>query len=186
MTLLVARQLQAGHDRALCAPLDFELAPGETLGLRGPNGAGKTTLLRTLTGQIPPFAGSVTRRPGLRFAVQAQHPHRPRDLPLSARDYLALLGAPAEAPADIAALFSKRIDRLSGGQFQLLHLWALLSTPGDILALDEPTNNLDPQRIDRLLELLAQRRPGVAALVVSHDADFLERTGARVLTLEPS
>ncbi|WP_341274790.1 ABC transporter ATP-binding protein [Rhodocyclus gracilis] len=160
---------------------------GEIVGIGGPNGAGKSTLLAAIAGSAHVFAGGVERRPGLRLAHQTQMSPAFAGVPFSGADLLALTGASADGlPPWLAPLLRKRLDQLSGGQRQFLHLWACLHAPADLVMLDEPTNNLDPAGV-AALELALHRRAaeGVGLLVVSHDARFIAAVCDRVLTLEP-
>ncbi|PZR19096.1 MAG: ABC transporter, partial [Azospira oryzae] len=75
-------------------------------------------------------------------------------------------------------------DRLSGGQLQFLHLWACLQAPADVILLDEPTNNLDPQGVAALGAAIAARAAAGAGIVlVSHDDDFVAAACQRVVRL---
>jgi ATPase subunit of ABC transporter with duplicated ATPase domains len=73
--LIEARELAIGFGgRAIASGIDLRIDPGDLWGVIGPNGAGKTTLIRTLMGVLPPVAGAVTRRDGLRFgSVKQRH-----------------------------------------------------------------------------------------------------------------
>jgi zinc transport system ATP-binding protein len=78
-------------------------------------------------------------------------------------------------------MLEQRIDALSGGQYQLLCVWAALGSAMDLVLLDEPTNNLDPRTEALLTEILAEQRGRRAALLVSHERSFLETACSRVL-----
>jgi energy-coupling factor transporter ATP-binding protein EcfA2 len=71
-----------------------------------------------------------------------------------------------------------RMDRLCGGQFQLLSVWALLATTTDLVLLEEPTNNLDPQGERILAEILIAEQGRRAALLVSQERDAWRRPAA--------
>jgi zinc transport system ATP-binding protein len=75
------------------------------------------------------------------------------------------------------------MDRLSGGEFQLLSLWAVLAGMGQLVLLDEPTNNLDPAHVHLAATAISARREARATLVVSHDRAFLERVCTRIHNL---
>ena len=81
----------------------------------------------------------------------------------------------------IADKLFQRCDRLSGGQFQLLTVWACLGGDARLVILDEPTNNMDPEAVAALSELLLSSRGDRAVLVVTHDARFFAGVPARVL-----
>lgn len=183
--LLAVSALVAGHVRPVVGPVDFTLARGEVLGLAGANGAGKSTLLAALAGAARRFSGTVRQAPGVRLSWQAQQQPEVAGLPLNGRELLALTGAsPAGLPPWLAGCLEERLDRLSGGQLQFLHLWACLQAPAEVLLLDEPGNNLDPQGLAALGAAIAARAAaGAGLLLVSHDAGFMAATCHRVLQL---
>jgi ATPase subunit of ABC transporter with duplicated ATPase domains len=184
--VLECEALVAGYAGPVVGPVTFGVAPGEVLGLHGRNGAGKSTVLGAIAGSARVFAGSLRRRPGLRVAYQRQRAIRPAELPLTGRDLLRLTGAPAsEAPEAIRPLLDLRLDRLSGGQFQLVHTWSCLGGPAELVLLDEPTNNLDPTATAALAELVREGHGRRAVLVVSHEADFLATVCTRTVHLSP-
>ncbi len=186
--LLAYREVTAGYAAPLVGPASFELNEGDVLGLVGPNGAGKSTLLGALTGSSRVFSGEVFRRAGATFAVQRQLPVRARDVPLRGRELLELTGAPAAAaPPSVVPLLESRVDRLSGGQFQLIAVWACLGSAAQVVILDEPTNNMDPSAVDALIELLHASMAGRGVLVVTHDERFLARATTHLFRLgEPA
>lgn len=172
--LLTVTDLVVGYAAPVLGPLSFTLPPERALGIVGANGCGKSTLLKALYGQARIFSGTLARGAGVTFACQQQHPVRLEQVPLSVRDYLRLLDADREAlPERLAALADRRIDSLSGGQYQLLAVWACLASPAQVALLDEPTNNLDPDGVTLLTDWLRKRRPGHSLLLISHDAEFM-------------
>lgn len=184
MTLLTLENVTVGYQKPILANVSFTVGKGEVLGLSGSNGCGKSTLLKALSGEARIFAGSVSKAPGLAISLQKQHPPRLANFPLSANEYLQLMHADrAELPPRLAALRHKRVDSLSGGQFQLLSIWACLASPSQLILLDEPTNNLDPAGVTLLLELLANRRAGQGIVLISHDKDFVQAATTRQLDL---
>lgn len=183
--LLVADGLVAGYTEPVIGPLSFEVGVGEVVGLWGANGCGKSTLLRAIANQARIFAGHIERRPGLTLAWQTQQPTRPDEMPLDGRDYLRYARADREpAPARLVPWLNHRVDTLSGGQFQLLAVWAMLGGAADLVLLDEPTNNLDPEGQRTLVDILTLEHGTRAVLLVSHARDFLDRACARVLELK--
>jgi ABC-type Mn2+/Zn2+ transport system ATPase subunit len=172
----------------------LRLDAGRCVGVFGANGSGKSTLVRGLVGLLPPLAGGVARRPGLRAAYVPQHrgmePHWPMtgldaaSLAVSAgqrfgwmgrgaarrvRDALDRLGAAGLADRPFAAL--------SGGQQQRLILAGALATDPDVLVLDEPTDGLDVRSEDALLEAVRRvAAGGVGVVMISHEIRDL--TGA--------
>lgn len=189
--LLEACNLVAGYAKPVFAPLSFSLARGEIVGLVGPNGCGKSTLLAALLGSARLFGGEVRRAPGLAISLQTQRQPELDGVPLSGRELLAMTGARAAGlpPALVGdeggkAVLEQRLDQLSGGQRQFLHLWACLQAPADVILLDEPTNNLDPAGVTHLVSALSDRAAqGAGLIVVSHDERFIAGVSARVVRL---
>ncbi len=174
----------AGYARPVSPPVTFSVARGEVVGLAGPNGIGKSTLLKAILGAARFCAGTVARAPGTRIGYLPQQPARLPEVPLSGRELLDALGADRLVPpARLAARLAGRIDRLSGGEYQLLMLWATLAGAGELILLDEPTNNLDAAHIRAAAEEIAAARPQRATLVVSHDRAFLDAVCTRIVDL---
>ncbi len=176
------------------------VSPGDRLAVLGPNGGGKTTLLKLILGILQPTSGSVRvfgRAPGERSSHIGYVPQRlegaasRKDLPIRVIE-VTLMGllAPgrrgfrysreeidrAEAAlrqVEMYAYKDKRFCDLSGGQQQrTLIARALVSDP-ELLILDEPTANIDPQGKFCLYEVLSRIGHGVTTLVVSHDMSIL-------------
>ncbi|MGM0413511.1 MAG: ATP-binding cassette domain-containing protein [Pseudomonadota bacterium] len=183
MSLLEAAGLVAGYAEPVAGPLDLTLEPGEVVGIAGPNGAGKSTLLRALAGEPLVHAGGL-RRAGGELALLPQRPPRPAEIPLTAREYLGLVGA--EALPTMGPWLDRRVDALSGGQFQLLAAQARLGAGAAVVLLDEPTNNLDPAAVEGVAEAIDRAAAsGRGVVVVSHEGAFLARTCHRVREVEP-
>jgi len=182
--LLRVEELCAGYTRPVFGPVSFSVDRGEVIGVRGPNGSGKSTLLNALVGGAHIFSGAVHRRPGVRISHQQQAALPLDNVPLSGRELLALTGADARGlPEWIAPLMRKRLDRLSGGQLQFMQVWACLKAPVDVVLLDEPTNNVDPEGVRHLQLQIAAIRPTHALLVISHDRAFLDGISTRSIDL---
>ncbi|MBK1721814.1 ATP-binding cassette domain-containing protein [Thiocystis violacea] len=177
--------LTAGYRRPVVGPLSLSLRRGERLGIWGPNGTGKSTLLKAIGRAAQVFAGRIERAPGLRIAYLDQQPLRLPAMPITGRELLRAAGATTQgAPKALTGLLRQRIDRLSGGQYQLLWIWSALATEADLVLLDEPTNNLDPGRREQLIEILQTRHSSQALALVSHDREFLQQTCSHLLELE--
>jgi cobalt/nickel transport system ATP-binding protein len=186
--------------------VDLDILPGHRLGLFGPNGCGKTTLLSVMMGLLPPQAGEVrfAGRPvagerdlwDLRCAVGLVLQHAddqilfPTVLDDVAFGPLNLGLAPADARQraletldflGLAGFENRLAHKLSGGEKKLVTLAGVLAMRPRALLLDEPTASLDPATRDRLVDILA--RIEAAVLVVSHDWDFLARTGREFYTI---
>ncbi|MBP1635654.1 MAG: transporter [Acidobacteria bacterium] len=182
--LLDVEALVAGYRDPVVGPVSFRLHRGEILGLAGPNGSGKSTVLRALIGRARIFSGQVRRGDGpIATAVQAQRPVRLAEMPITGREYLRLMDAARQAPPpQLAGLLDLRLDQLSGGQFQLLHVWACLGSPADLVLLDEPDNNMDPKARATLIDVLhGTRLAGRGVLVVSHEHDLVETVCTRIV-----
>jgi len=182
--LLTLDHLVAGYAHPLTAPCSFSLQRGEVVGLHGANGVGKSTLLHALTGAARIHAGRLMRAPNLRLRHLPQRPARPAEAPLSGCDLLRCMAAESvQPPPRLAAKLHMRIDRLSGGEYQLLCLWACLGGDADLVLLDEPTNNLDREHIELAAEEVAAERDRRATVVVSHDVDFLQQVCTRIIPM---
>jgi ATP-binding cassette subfamily F protein uup len=180
--------------RWLFRGLNLSLAPQQCVGIVGPNGAGKTTLLRLCLGLRSPDEGSVTIGKRIVFNyVDQERMHLDEKAtvlseiedtdetvyfggqPLGARSYLRrFLFADAR--------INERVDRLSGGERARLMLAKVLKRGGNVLVLDEPTNDLDLGSL-RLLEEALVHFDG-SALVVSHDRFFLDRICDQIVAFE--
>ncbi|CRI65751.1 ABC transporter related protein [Thiocapsa sp. KS1] len=194
--LLRIEGLVAGYGRPVVGPVSLDIFPGEVVGLWGANGCGKSTLLNVIADRADLLAGRILRMPGLVIAYQAQQPIRLPSMPVTGRELLRFAGASRQdLPAALEAVSRRRIDRLSGGQYQLLCVWAALAGRADLILLDEPTNNLDPEREALLAKMLTPSRlarretsiapplPDRGILVVSHERRFLEETCSRMIEL---
>lgn len=183
--VLTVEALVAGYNTPLVGPIDLNVSAGDIVGLVGPNGSGKTTVLNAIIGVARVFEGQVVRSAGVRVAVQEQRPVRLAEMPLTGREYLALTSADHRPTPDaLIPLLPVRLDRLSGGQFQLLHVWACLGSPADLVLLDEPTNSMDAQAITALKDLLLKSRDrGVGVVVVSHVRDLIDAVSTRVVSI---
>jgi ATPase subunit of ABC transporter with duplicated ATPase domains len=183
--LLELEGVVAGYSAPVVGPVSLTVQRGEIVGLAGPNGSGKTTLVNAIIGTARVMEGQLLRAPGLRVNVQRQHPVRLPEMPFTGTDVLRLVGAGERpVPDSIRPFVERRIDRLSGGQFQLLQVWACLSAPADLVILDEPTTNMDPASKTSLEEILRASHELVGGiLVISHDHAFLERVTSRIVRI---
>jgi ATP-binding cassette subfamily F protein uup len=180
--------------KLLVKDLTLVMKPGDRIGIVGPNGTGKTTLLKTMLGLEPPDGGSVVLGANTRTAYFEQGRTELRDeltvleevgdgydwveLPsgrVHVRGFLRMLAFP-DSVADTT------IGKLSGGERNRVQLARLLRRGGNLLALDEPTNDLDLPTL-AALELGLTSFPG-CALIVSHDRWFLDRVATAILAFE--
>lgn len=181
-------------DRLLIDGLSFKIPPGAIVGIIGPNGAGKTTLFRMITGQEQPDGGSLRVGPTVEMAYvdQSREDLNPDHtvwqeitggaeviemgrLQINSRAYTAAFGF--KGPDQ-----QKRVGDLSGGERNRVHLAKLLKSGGNVLLLDEPSNDLDVDTL-RALEEALESFAG-CALVISHDRWFLDRLATHILAFE--
>jgi sulfate-transporting ATPase len=183
-------------DRTLYSGVNFNVPRGAIVGIIGANGMGKTTLFRILTGQDKDYQGIVTIGETVKFAYVDQS----RDslngentvfkeiaggndmlqignFTMPSRAYIGRFNFKGESQ-------QKRIKELSGGERNRVHLAKLLLTGGNVVLLDEPTNDLDVETL-RALEEAILDFPG-CALVISHDRWFLDRVATHILAFEDS
>jgi ATP-binding cassette ChvD family protein len=193
--VIEADRLRKGYgDNLLIEELSFKLPPAGIVGVIGPNGAGKTTLFRMITGGEKPDSGSLRIGDSVKLAYVDQS----RDaLPGEATVYDAisegqetlLLGKrQMNARAYCASLNfrgadqQKRVKDLSGGERNRVHLARVLKSGGNVLMLDEPTNDLDVDTLRALEEALLAFAGCV--VVISHDRWFLDRIATHMLAFE--
>ncbi|MDR0635401.1 MAG: energy-dependent translational throttle protein EttA, partial [Azoarcus sp.] len=185
---------KAFSDKLLMDKLDFAVPPGAIVGIIGPNGAGKSTLFKMITGQEKPDAGEVL----IGSTVRLAHVDQSRDCldsdktvfeELAAgRDILTIGKFEMQSRAYIGrfnfkgADQGKQIGKLSGGERGRLHLAKTLMTGGNVLLLDEPSNDLDVETLRALEEALLEFAG--AALIISHDRWFLDRVATHILAAE--
>jgi ATP-binding cassette subfamily F protein uup len=181
-------------ERTILRPFDLELGPGQRLGIVGRNGAGKTTLLKLCLGQLAPDAGTVAIGPTVKFAAidQARSALSPDRTVLQevagGNDYVVVGGRGVRVETFLeqflfpGAMKHARVGALSGGERNRVLLAKLLCAGGNVLVLDEPTNDLDLASL-RALEDALLAFPG-AVIVVSHDRWFLDRIATRVVHLD--
>jgi zinc transport system ATP-binding protein len=181
-TLIEIDGLVAGYGAPVVGPVSFDVRAGEVLGLAGPNGVGKSTILSAITRTARVFDGRIVRRPCLTVAHQRQRSVRLADTPLVGGDLMRLAHANMRhAPNGLPALACSRLDRLSGGQVQLFFVWAAVGSSADLVLLDEPTNNMDPETREALIQALGSIGQGRALILVSHDDAFLQRAATRIV-----
>jgi ATP-binding cassette subfamily F protein uup len=176
------------------ANLDLRILRGERIGIVGPNGSGKTTLLRLLCGALAPTGGRLTAGTNLRSVYFDQLRATLEDDKSVAenvageRDTVTVNGTARHIHAYLRDfLFTPErartpVKALSGGERNRLLLARNFLEPSNLLAMDEPTNDLDIETLDLLEEQLAGY-PGTL-LLVSHDRAFLNNVATSTLSLE--
>jgi sulfate-transporting ATPase len=181
-------------DRLLIDKLSFKVPPGAIVGIIGPNGAGKSTIFRMITGKEQPDSGEVVVGPTVKLAAVDQ-----------SRDALAgnkTVWEEVSGGLDILTVGKfempsraylgrfnfkggdqqKIVGQLSGGERGRLHLAKTLIAGGNVLLLDEPSNDLDIETL-RALEDALLEFPG-SVMVISHDRWFLDRIATHILACE--
>ena len=185
---------KAFGDRLLIDGLSFSVPPGAIVGIIGPNGAGKSTLFRMITGQEAPDSGSVTVGPTVKMAYVDQSRDELEakktvfDLLAQGRDMLQIGRFEMPSRAYIGRFNFKGADQqkpvgtLSGGERGRLHLAKTLMAGGNMLLLDEPSNDLDVETLRALEDALLEFAGSV--MVISHDRWFLDRIATHILAAE--
>ena len=181
-------------DRLLIDDLSFAAPPGAIIGIIGPNGAGKSTLFKMITGQEKPDAGEILKGQTVNIAYVDQSreklegSHNVFQEVSGGADILNINGIEIQSRAYIGRFNfrgpdqQKLVGTLSGGERGRLHLAKTLLQGGNVLLLDEPSNDLDIETL-RALEDALLEFPG-NAFVISHDRWFLDRMATHILAFE--
>ncbi len=181
-------------DKLLMEDLSFRLPRGGIVGIIGPNGAGKTTLFRMVVGQEEPDAGEVHigSTVKLSYVDQSRADLNPDNTVWEevsgGQDILDFGWREVNSRAYLSSFNfrggeqQKKVGVLSGGERNRLHLAKLLRSGGNVILLDEPTNDLDVDTL-RALEEALLTFPGCVA-VISHDRWFLDRIATHILAFE--
>ena len=193
--VIEARQLTKAYgEKLLFENLDFKLPQGGIVGIIGPNGAGKTTLFRILTGQETADAGEVRIGPTVQLAYVDQSRQTLDDRKTVWQEIsngldMLKVGNYETPSRTYVGRFNFRgaqqqqlIGELSGGERNRVHLAKVLKAGGNVVLLDEPTNDLDVETLRALEEALLSF-PG-CAVVISHDRWFLDRIATHILAFE--
>ena len=185
---------KAYGDRLLIDDLSFAVPPGAIVGIIGPNGAGKSTLFRMITGRETPDSGSIVIGPTVKIA----HVDQSRDAlegdktvweSVSDGSDLMTIGRFEVSSRAYVGRFNfkgsdqnKKVSLLSGGERGRLHLARTLIAGGNVLLLDEPSNDLDVETLRALEDALLEFAGCV--MVISHDRWFLDRIATHILAFE--
>ena len=184
MAIVTIDQAVLGYQNPVIGPISTTIDVGERVGILGPNGCGKSTLLNYFSGVSHLFSGSIHIKESVSIAYQPQRPVHPTEIPIIGSEYLKLMAADSESiPERLKLLLAKRVDQLSGGQFQILSTWANLASKGELVLLDEPTNNLDPEAIELLVDTILAMPESHGLMVVSHDSHFIQRIANKVVEI---
>jgi len=193
--VVVAEKVAKAYgDKLLFDDLTFRLPRGGIVGVIGPNGAGKTTLFRMIVGQETPDSGSLK----VGSTVQLAYVDQSRDSlnaessvwqELSGGEDFIELGKVKVSSRAYCGWFNfkgqdqqKKVGVLSGGERNRVHLAKVLKSGGNLILLDEPTNDLDVDTLRALEEALLDFAG--CAVVISHDRWFLDRIATHILAFE--
>jgi len=185
---------------AFLQAVSVSVEPYDFLAVVGPNGGGKTTLLRTLLGMLPPIAGRRTAESPLRVGYVPQRDHVDALWPLGCGDVVVMGRVPGVGPggrirpADVEAaeralarvgmeeLWKRPFGTLSGGQRQRTLIARALASEPRLLALDEPTNGMDPSAELSAMDLLRElhRGGGLAVVMISHRLEAVANYARRL------
>jgi sulfate-transporting ATPase len=189
------RNVRKTHgDRLLVDDLSFKVPAGAIVGVIGPNGAGKSTLFRMIAGQDKPDAGEIVVGPTVKLVYEDQSREAlPGDKTvweaLSDGHDILTVGKFQIASRAYAGRFNfkggdqqKLVGQLSGGERGRLHLAKTLVSGGNVLLLDEPSNDLDVETLRALEDALLEFAGSV--MVSSHDRWFLDRIATHILAAE--
>ena len=192
--VIEAKELtKAFGDRLLMESVEFSLPPGGIIGVIGPNGAGKTTLFKMITGAEKPTSGTLRVGDTVKLSYASQErnldPEKTVWESISGGMDTVKLGKLEVNSRAYCARFNfsgqdqqKKVGNLSGGERNRVHLAITLKEGGNVVLLDEPTNDLDVNTL-RSLEEALDNFAG-CGVVISHDRWFLDRVATHILAFE--
>ena len=181
-------------DKVLFKGLSFKLPPNGIVGVIGPNGAGKSTLFKLITGHEKPDQGSIRLGETVKLAYvdQSRDNLQPNDTVWQAisggLDVMKVGNRELISRAYVGSFNfkggdqQKKVGQLSGGERNRVHLAKTLTEGGNVILLDEPTNDLDIETLQNLEDALEQFAG--CAVVISHDRWFLDRLCTHILAFE--
>jgi len=185
---------KAYGDKVLFNDIDFKLPPGGIVGVIGPNGAGKSTLFKLITGAETPDSGTIKIGETVKLAFVDQSRDDLDDKKTvweeisGGLDVMKVGGREVNSRAYVGSFNfkggdqQKKVGLLSGGERNRVHLAKTLASGGNVILLDEPTNDLDVETL-QALEAALEDFPG-CAVVISHDRWFLDRLATHILAFE--
>jgi ATP-binding cassette subfamily F protein uup len=188
-----------GKEIPILKDFNLRILRGDRIGVLGKNGSGKSTFIKLLVNELEPDKGRIFRGKTIDIAYFDQNrvaldPKKTLwdTLCPNGGDHVFLGHGDNQRSIHVCGYLKNflfdpkmardRVGTLSGGQQNRLLLALLLTKPGNVLILDEPTNDLDMDTLDMLQEILADYEGTL--LIVSHDRDFLDRTVTEVLAFE--
>ena len=185
----------AGKPKTILNGFNMRFQRGDRIGLLGRNGSGKSTFLKLLIGELKADAGSVklAREIMISYFDQQRRGLNDEDtlwrtLVPQGGDYVDVMGKQRHVYGYLKdfmfdpQMATNPVKNLSGGQKNRLMLAKILANPGQVLILDEPTNDLDMDTLDMIEEILEGYKGTL--FIVSHDRDFLDQTVSQILAFE--
>ncbi|HEV2363051.1 MAG TPA: energy-dependent translational throttle protein EttA [Caulobacteraceae bacterium] len=181
-------------DKVLFKDLSFKLPPNGIVGVIGPNGAGKTTLFKLITGAEKPDAGAIRLGETVKLAWvdqsrEALGPDKTVWEEISGGKDVITVGKREIPSRAYVGSFNfrgadqqKKVGQLSGGERNRVHLAKTLTEGGNVILLDEPTNDLDIETLQNLEDALEDFAG--CAVIISHDRWFLDRLATHILAFE--
>ena len=185
---------KAFGDKVLFKGLSFKLPPNGIVGVIGPNGAGKSTLFKLITGQETPDSGTFRLGETVKLAYvdqsrDALDPNKTVWQEVSQGLEVLTVGKRDINTRSYVGSFNfrggdqqKKVGQLSGGERNRVHLAKTLTEGGNVILLDEPTNDLDIETLQNLEEALEEFAG--CAVIISHDRWFLDRLATHILAFE--
>jgi len=183
------------EDKTILKSFYFKIKRGDRIGIIGKNGSGKTTFLKLLINEILPDTGTIKRAKNIEIsyfdqkrAALKENETIQRNLIPNGNDYINVMGKPRHVCGYLKdflfdpKLSQHNVSTLSGGQKNRLMLAKVLANPAGLLILDEPTNDLDMDTLDKLEDILMSYKGTL--IIVSHDRDFLDQTISKIISFE--
>lgn len=184
------------EDRLVLGPISTRIFKGDRIGIIGPNGSGKSTLLKLMIGQLKADSGRVRIGKSIEasFFEQERNSMDPTETPWQ---YLCPTGGDSiivqDTPMHVVGYLKKflfddkqargPISILSGGEKNRLQLAKVLAEVSNVLILDEPTNDLDMDTLDLLIDMLTDYKGTL--ILISHDRDFIDQLVTAVFAIQP-
>jgi ABC transport system ATP-binding/permease protein len=180
------------NKKKIISNLNLRLLRGEHVGVMGKNGSGKTTLIKLIIGELKPTSGTIKLRPNINISYFSQH-HDFLDEKKTLWETMCPDGGDTVKVGEkyrhvvgylkdflfIPDQVKSPVGLLSGGERNRLLLAKILANPGNLLILDEPTNDLDMDTLDMLHDILDDYKGTL--ILISHDRDFIERLVTRTI-----